>query len=708
MSDRFKTALRKVWRKIEQAEWVFGQLGKKNSDNTYTFVVPGRSTFVYVTMRNASGAQTTVPARNDAGVPHMPKLAVKMKLEQGVYVIYGKSGRQDLALNPPLPPDGTEPHDHSHSDLDDLTSDDHVQYHNDERGDVRYYPRTGYVAESSGVDDAGKPILLDGDGQIDPSFLDITGAQGGYGGNSMEYVFSTTITDSDPGSGIVRFNHGTFSSITQLFLDDLNSTAADVQVWLAALDDSTNTIKGQIRIFKKSDSNIFRIFDITGTSIEATGYWKVLVTPVVSSGTLVDTDEVVISFVRSGNIGATGTAGTNGTNGATGAQGIYGGDSLEFNFSTTITDSDPGSGNLRFNQNQPDAVQYLYIDDLDALGRNASAWLLPMVDATGAIKGSFRVFKIADSSVYSYFHILATVEDSTGYWKFNVLEIAKNGTFTNGDRIVLTYTRAGDKGDTGNQGSFGGFSQQMQYSTTTTDSDPGQGFIRFNHATFASITQIFIDDANTAADDIQAWIATFDDSTNTVKGHLMVRPLDAASGSYFLFNVTGISVEATGYWKILVTPVISSGSMGGSTYVVVSFTRAGDGLNELTQTVAGDKTFTGITTFEGAAIGIQFKSGGATINDDAVHTIDPAGSNGMMLIWSTSLVANTALVHWRTSSPALVGSLVSGANVNVTSGVLTGTSGVDGKLTISAHTDGLVYINNRLGGAASWEWIFFG
>lgn len=116
----------------------------------------------------------------------------------------------------------------------------------------------------------------------------------------MAYVYSTTTTDSDPGSGILRFNNSTFASITQVFLDDNNVAGTDIQAWLATLDDSTAAIKGSLRIFKTSDSTIFRIFDITAL-LEATGYWKVTVTPVVSAGTLVNADGVVVSFVRFGD-----------------------------------------------------------------------------------------------------------------------------------------------------------------------------------------------------------------------------------------------------------------------------------------------------------------------------------------------------------------------------------------------------------------------
>lgn len=65
--------------------------------------------------------------------------------------------------------------------------DDHTQYHNDTRGDARYYTQTQldagqldtiyyqeseFINSSAGVADAGKPIVLDATGKIDPSMYD--------------------------------------------------------------------------------------------------------------------------------------------------------------------------------------------------------------------------------------------------------------------------------------------------------------------------------------------------------------------------------------------------------------------------------------------------------------------------------------------------------------------------------------------------------
>ena len=95
MSDRFRGALTDAWKRIEERQWIYGKPGKLNADASTTYAVPGRAKFIYVTIRNAAGAQTSVPARNDALVPLDNNIVVKMRLEKGVYVIHGVSGRPE-------------------------------------------------------------------------------------------------------------------------------------------------------------------------------------------------------------------------------------------------------------------------------------------------------------------------------------------------------------------------------------------------------------------------------------------------------------------------------------------------------------------------------------------------------------------------------------------------------------------------------------
>jgi hypothetical protein len=53
-----------------------------------------------------------------------------------------------------------------HGALGGLGDDDHTQYHNDARGDARYFQKTEHVDTSAGAGDAGKPVVLDSAGEL--------------------------------------------------------------------------------------------------------------------------------------------------------------------------------------------------------------------------------------------------------------------------------------------------------------------------------------------------------------------------------------------------------------------------------------------------------------------------------------------------------------------------------------------------------------
>lgn len=129
------------------------------------------------------------------------------------------------------------------------------------------------------------------------------GVRGFAGGDSLEYTRVDEITDADPGGGALRFNHATFASITQIFIDDEDLGANDAQAWLAALDDSTNTIKGTLRVFSRADNLQFRTFQVTGIT-EAVGYWKIAVIPILEGMTIPDETVCVVTWARAGDGGA--------------------------------------------------------------------------------------------------------------------------------------------------------------------------------------------------------------------------------------------------------------------------------------------------------------------------------------------------------------------------------------------------------------------
>lgn len=127
-------------------------------------------------------------------------------------------------------------HKHDHGGMDGLADDDHGQYHNDARGDARYHQKTEFVAVSTGVPDAGKPVKLDAAGEIDSSMIndgDIDhGSIGGLGDDDhSQYLNNTrhdTTTRHPLGTVVPHDDHGALSGLSD---DDhsqyFNSTRHD-------------------------------------------------------------------------------------------------------------------------------------------------------------------------------------------------------------------------------------------------------------------------------------------------------------------------------------------------------------------------------------------------------------------------------------------------------------------------------------------------
>lgn len=74
--------------------------------------------------------------------------------------------------------DNTDQNDQDHGNLQGLNDDDHPNYHNDTRGDARYYKQTQFISTSAGSADANKPIKSNTDGNIDKTFIDVTALAG--------------------------------------------------------------------------------------------------------------------------------------------------------------------------------------------------------------------------------------------------------------------------------------------------------------------------------------------------------------------------------------------------------------------------------------------------------------------------------------------------------------------------------------------------
>lgn len=132
-------------------------------------------------------------------------------------------------------------------------------------------------------------------------------------GNAFAWTYSTTTTDADPGSGNMRLNNATMSSVTSIFVDLTEANGTDVTDWLDSLDDAAGTPKGRIRLYSRSDPARWADFKLSSVTT-ATGYRKLVVVYNDHANALqtIARDTVIDFSPSSDTTGATGAAGAPG------------------------------------------------------------------------------------------------------------------------------------------------------------------------------------------------------------------------------------------------------------------------------------------------------------------------------------------------------------------------------------------------------------
>ena len=119
-------------------------------------------------------------------------------------------------------------------------------------------------------------------------------------------------------------------------------------------------------------------------------------------------------------------------------------------FSTTTTAADPGAGLLRLNNATQASATAAYIDLTDANGIDVTTLVARLGLGTSAIKGEFRLALAGDPTKFLSFE-LTSATSPTGYRAL----VLQNGVasvanpFADGDVLIWSYSRTGDKGDAG-------------------------------------------------------------------------------------------------------------------------------------------------------------------------------------------------------------------------------------------------------------------
>jgi hypothetical protein len=279
------------------------------------------------------------------------------------------------------------------------------------------------------------------------------------------------------------------------------------------------------------------------------------------------TDYFDIGYAR-GETGKTGATGSTGSTGATGATGYVGGIQWIWKGAKALaTIQGYGTSDEKFIAQGTVPFENLYINktSLDSIVRTSliQSW----DDSTNnGIKGYLTISDAytGTSLVYSIATIatLGAVVDNS----FEIVYTAVSGSpsdIADGRIVSVNFSRAGNLGSTGSTGATGatggrgatGFNAGLKYLYTIGDSngvtdggdrrvsDPQMGDLALN----TSGTELFLHVRDSFKQLHSGFIATWDDSNSTTKGHVQITPRVAGIGStgHIVFALTSLKADTS-------------------------------------------------------------------------------------------------------------------------------------------------------------------
>lgn len=175
-------------------------------------------------------------------------------------------------------------------------------------------------------------------------------------------------------------------------------------------------------------------------------------------------------------------------------------------------------------------------------------------------------------------------------------------------RVLSLTALQGPIGEDGPQGNDG-LDAAFPYTwSTSTSGDPGSGKILGNNATIASITQINVSETDSAGGSMAAVLATWDDSTSSVKGLIRISK-EGATNNFHHFKISGSGTDAGSYWTFPVTYVATSGTISNGDALAVLVVEKGD------KGDTGSAGGAGSTGATGPNVGLDYQWSTATSGD---------------------------------------------------------------------------------------------
>lgn len=117
-------------------------------------------------------------------------------------------------------------------------------------------------------------------------------------------------------------------------------------------------------------------------------------------------------------------------------------------------------------------------------------------------------------------------------------------------------------------------------------------------------------------------------------------------------------------------------------------------------------TFTADQTINALLAAYHLRSASITVAQNTAGIITPSQNLGIAVISVNFFPDVAGIIVYRAAASGFCSILAGGANLEATTGILTGTTGNNGKVTVSAHTDGNIYIEQRRGASVAFRITF--
>lgn len=193
----------------------------------------------------------------------------------------------------------------------------------------------------------------------------------------------------------------------------------------------------------------------------------------------------LVTITQSGGQGDTGATGLSGFSGQPGGfsgfsgySGVQGqGAGLRYNFSTTTTAADPGTGNFRFNNALIASTTQIYISTLNVGSVDFAAFIDSWDDSSSVNKGMLMIDSNTNSDTsIAYFSVTSVT--GTGTWRTVAVTYVSGTIFADTEATVINFSRTGDSGFSGVAFNGGTVTNPIFINNATAATSAGDGALQ--------------------------------------------------------------------------------------------------------------------------------------------------------------------------------------------------------------------------------------